>query len=83
MIVSLFDFLFGCTHRNYSFPITTRGKRRSGAAAATGTYVVCLNCGKEFAYDWQQMRVINGSREGELIAPNVMPENAQSLAKVA
>jgi hypothetical protein len=22
-----------------------------------GTYVVCLDCGKEFAYDWRTMRV--------------------------
>jgi RNA polymerase subunit RPABC4/transcription elongation factor Spt4 len=21
-------------------------------------YVVCLDCGKEFAYDWQEMKVI-------------------------
>jgi DNA-directed RNA polymerase subunit N (RpoN/RPB10) len=21
-------------------------------------YVVCLDCGKEFAYDWQQMKVV-------------------------
>ena len=28
------------------------------AAALTGTYVACLDCGKEFAYDWQEMKVI-------------------------
>lgn len=40
--------------------MTTRpGQRRSGAATATGTYVVCLDCGKEFAYDWKQMKVIS------------------------
>jgi hypothetical protein len=26
-----------------------------------GTYVVCLDCGQEFRYDWKQMRV------GELV----------------
>jgi hypothetical protein len=25
---------------------------------ATGTYVACLDCGKEFAYDWDQMKVL-------------------------
>jgi len=25
--------------------------------AANRTYVVCLDCGKEFAYDWKAMRV--------------------------
>ncbi len=58
-MASLFDVLFGCTHKNYSFPITKRsGQRRSPAAALTGTYVACLDCGKEFPYDWKEMRVI-------------------------
>ncbi|MGA2038512.1 MAG: hypothetical protein ABSH42_04480 [Bryobacteraceae bacterium] len=37
---------------------------RNGAITAKnathlGTYVVCLDCGKEFAYDWRTMRVGN------------------------
>ena len=59
MIEKLVDVLFGCKHPRYSFPVTVRrAKRRPQAAALTGTYVVCLDCGKEFAYDWQQMKVI-------------------------
>ena len=59
MIGKLVDVLFGCKHARYSFPVTVRrAKRRPQAAALTGTYVVCLDCGKEFAYDWQQMKVI-------------------------
>lgn len=58
-MVSLFDVLFGCSHKNLSFPITKRRNQRTSAAAAvTGTYVVCLDCGKEFAYDWQQMKIV-------------------------
>jgi RNA polymerase subunit RPABC4/transcription elongation factor Spt4 len=30
----------------------------SAAAALTGTYVACLDCGREFPYDWQGMKVI-------------------------
>ena len=59
MIEKLVDALFGCRHARYSFPVTVRrAVRRPQAAALTGTYVVCLDCGKEFAYDWQQMKVI-------------------------
>jgi hypothetical protein len=59
MITSVMDFLFGCSHSNYSFPITVKaGKRRSDAASVTGTYVVCLGCGKEFPYDWRTMKVV-------------------------
>jgi hypothetical protein len=38
----------GCAHRDTTFPLTANGTRR--------TYVVCLGCGKEFAYNWQDMR---------------------------
>ena len=59
MITSLGGMVFGCWHKNYSFPITSKtGRRQSRAASVTGTYVVCLDCGKEFPYDWQQMKVV-------------------------
>ena len=58
-MASILDMLFGCTHKNYSFPLTNkRGQRRSPAASLTGTYVVCLDCGKEFPYDWKQMKIV-------------------------
>lgn len=61
MVTKLFDALFGCWHSHYSFPISVRsGSRRGKAASLTGTYVVCLDCGKEFAYDWQEMKVVDG-----------------------
>jgi hypothetical protein len=59
-MATLVDMLFGCWHKHYSFPITSRpAQRRSPAAALTGTYVVCLDCGKEFPYDWQEMKVLD------------------------
>jgi hypothetical protein len=45
--------LFGCTHRQCTFPITT-----TKPGAASTTYVVCLGCGKEFLYDWEQMKLV-------------------------
>ena len=59
MMARLFDAFFGCWHSHYSFPMTIRQKNLRGNAAAsvTGTYVVCLDCGKELAYDWTEMRV--------------------------
>jgi hypothetical protein len=77
MLASLIDLVFGCWHRNYSFPISVqRGQRRSGAASATGTYVVCLDCGKEFPYDWQRMKVVAAAPA----AANTMAKTAQSYA---
>ena len=70
MFEKFVDVLFGCRHSHYSFPITVRrAKRRPQAAALTGTYVVCLDCGKEFAYDWQEMKVITSpERHRERVA---------------
>jgi len=59
---ALWDVFFGCRHQHYSFPISSRILKQRSAAAATGTYVVCLDCGKDFAYDWQQMKVVSPLR---------------------
>jgi hypothetical protein len=53
MLQSFFEGLFGCAHKRTTFPLTPAHK--SGNKNAT--YVVCLDCGKEFAYDWSRMRV--------------------------
>ncbi|MBS1853141.1 MAG: hypothetical protein JST79_19750 [Acidobacteria bacterium] len=66
MIGKLLDTFFGCWHSHYSFPITVRTSSRRGrtAAAQTGTYVVCLDCGKELPYDWQEMKVVSAHAHG-------------------
>lgn len=46
----LLNWLFGCSHTHYSFPMTLR---RNGKPQPT--YTVCLNCGREFYYDWERM----------------------------
>ena len=60
MFAKFVEAFLGCRHARYSFPVTIRGAkaRRPEAAALTGTYVACLGCGKEFPYDWQEMKVI-------------------------
>ena len=60
MVGKVLNALFGCWHTHYSFPQTVRpGTRRNRAASVTGTYVVCLDCGKELPYDWQEMRIVS------------------------
>jgi hypothetical protein len=44
---ALLDLLFGCWHTRYSFP------QNDGR----GDYVACLECGSEFDYDFDQMRI--------------------------
>ena len=67
MFANIMDTVFGCRHSRYSFPMTIRaGSRRATNGSRTGTYVVCLDCGREFGYDWQDMKIVgsrtNGSR---------------------
>jgi hypothetical protein len=81
MIADLMDVLFGCWHSNYSFPLTAKTGNRAAAAQATGTYVVCLDCGKEFPYDWKTMKVVSGNRavDNGVEFPQVAP--APSLVR--
>lgn len=53
--------LFGCAHERTTFPLTLPGRP---------TYVVCLGCGREFAYDWQKMTI------GERLDPPPQQEAA-------
>jgi hypothetical protein len=61
MLESLLNFLFGCSHPRTTFPLTPT-RKSSGhpivGAARLGTYVVCLECGKELAYNWDEMRTV-------------------------
>jgi hypothetical protein len=61
MFGKLFDVVFGCSHRHYSFPqvVPTAARR---ATFGAGTYVVCLDCGKEFGYDWNRMAVVHATK---------------------
>ena len=83
MIASLMDMLFGCWHTKYSFPITSRkGAERRLAAHLTGTYVVCLECGKEFPYDWKQMKVVT-SLPKQAPAPALVEQEVPLVSKHA
>ncbi|MGE5323481.1 MAG: hypothetical protein ACM3SW_11490 [Actinomycetota bacterium] len=49
-----------CWHLKKGPVISCRtGQPRSAVASITGTYLVCLGCGKEFAYDLDNGRVID------------------------
>jgi hypothetical protein len=64
--MDILNTLFGCTHKQLSFPITLRNHSIRGPKA---TYVVCLDCGAELPYDWNQMKVVRNVRKGSRRAP--------------
>jgi hypothetical protein len=64
----LLQFLpLGCRHKHMSLPFSAapstkktsnQGEWEAVAPSQTGIYVVCLDCGRHFDYDWSQMRVV-------------------------
>jgi hypothetical protein len=58
MFNSLLDSIFGCAHNRTTFPLTpSRRTKMSDGGSRNGTYIVCLDCGKEFDYNWKEMRI--------------------------
>ncbi len=54
MIDTVLNLLFRCPHRRLTRPVTPVSKP---GVASGETYVVCLDCGKQFTYDWDRMRI--------------------------
>ena len=61
MIDSLVNLIFRCSHRHLSRPLTHAGK---AGVRSSESYVVCLDCGRHFAYDVEQMRIGKAIVEG-------------------
>jgi hypothetical protein len=57
---------FGCRHRRISKPFAAARSQSSSSSewesletpSGGSHYVVCLECGKKFGYDWSQMKMI-------------------------
>jgi len=82
MIGSILDSLFGCSHRRLTRPITPVSKP---GVPSGETYVVCLDCGKQFSYDWNHMRIgkpIERTSDSGVLHPD-MPDKAKSKVKYA
>jgi hypothetical protein len=60
MIQTILNLFRGCQHKRYTFPQTNRLGR---------THVACVECGKEFAYDWQAMRRLGPVNAPEALVP--------------
>ncbi len=59
-------FWLACRHNNTSQPFTSSDSKptKSGdwdaVSSAPSHYVVCLDCGRKFSYDWTNMRLVKG-----------------------
>jgi hypothetical protein len=82
VIDTLLNLLFRCSHRHLTRPLTRVGETggREGAS-----YVVCLDCGKQFIYDLDAMRIgkpIDQSHEASVL-PEKMPIPLKTKLKCA
>ena len=82
MISSILKRVFDCPHRRVTWPITP--VRKPGVPSGE-TYVVCLDCARQFAYDWHHMRIgelIERSDDSGVLHPH-MPSPAKTRMKYA
>ena len=80
MIGTLFDLLFHCGHRHLSRPFTPLGQQ---GVPRRETYVVCLDCTKQFAYDLTAMRVgkaIDHTHDACVVPRNMAKPRKSKLA---
>lgn len=68
MIDSVLNLLFRCGHKRLTRPVTPVSK---DGKPHGDTYVVCLDCGKQFSYDLTEMRI--GKALPRLDATGVLP----------
>ncbi len=50
------EFLFGWFHSRTKFPMTISRRSPENGELQRRTYVTCLNCGEEIAYNWDKMQ---------------------------
>ena len=79
MIDSVLNLLFRCSHRRLTRPVTPVS--RAGVPHGP-TYVVCLDCGKQFAYDLQAMRIagpLERSHDSGVLSPDMPAPRGQKI----
>ena len=80
VIDTVLNRMFRCAHRHLTRPFTLPGEQ---GGAQLQTYVVCLDCTKQFAYDWKEMRIgqpIHRSHDAYVIPAGVPKARRTRLA---
>ena len=80
VIDTVFHLLFRCAHRHLTRPFTPLGEE---GVARRESYVVCLDCAKQFTYDLKEMRIgkmIDRSHEACVLPPGMPRPRRTKLA---
>lgn len=79
MIDTLLNLMFRCSHRCLTRPVTPVS-RVGGPHGAT--YVVCLDCGKQFSYDLEAMKIgkpLASTHDSGVLPPNMPKPRSRKL----
>jgi len=79
MIDTLLNLVFRCSHRRLTRPVTPVSKAGVPHGA---TYVVCLDCGKQFSYDMNKMKVgkpLNSDHDSGVLHPDMPKARSHKL----
>jgi hypothetical protein len=71
VIDNILNLLFRCAHARLTRPFTPVSPN---GASQGGAYVVCLDCGRQFAYDLAEMKIgrpIDRSHEAAVVPSNL------------
>ena len=82
MIDTVLNLLFRCGHRRLTRPVSPITK---ACQPHSQCYVVCLDCGKQFEYDLNEMRIgkaIDRSHDAGVVPPN-LPKPRKTKIKYA
>jgi hypothetical protein len=83
VIDTVLNLLFRCPHHRLTRPVSPVSKAGEPHGAA---YVVCLDCGKQFAYDVTQMKIgkpLASSSEGGVLRPDMPGSRNHQKVKYA
>jgi hypothetical protein len=83
VIDTLLNLLFRCAHRRLTSPLTPVSKK---GVPRGDTYVVCLDCGKQFDYDLKEMRIgkpIDRSHDASVVPENLPVPSATKVKYAA
>jgi len=56
-MLGILERFFGCSHKKTTFPMSRTRMSATAPGAPKAAYIVCLECGQEFEYDWQAMKI--------------------------
>jgi len=82
MLDSVLNLIFRCAHRRLTRPLAPLTK---AGQPHSHSYVVCLDCGKQFEYDLTEMRIgkpIDQSHDASVVPPK-MPMPRKTKVKYA